>query len=162
MTTIDYSTPVGKLRMRLGDISDLPFLPDSVYSAVYAEKDSNLQQATVACGNMILGQLAFKTHRRLSVQLEIWGAEMYANYSDFLLRTVTNPNFMDISPIPYNGATEEMHPLKQFQDDWNKCFYRGTQSQQLAVDAAISPNDGSLYGPLGVGSGGSSWQLVNP
>lgn len=154
MTTIDYSTVVGKLRMRVGDISDLPYLPDSVYTAVYAEEDSNLARAAQSCAKMILVQLSFNTHRRMSVQLEVWGAESYRNYRDFLLLTVTNPAFMSIAPIPYSGSGTDAHPLIQFASDWNKNFPQGTQSQQLAFDASISPNDGSLYGPIGGNSTG--------
>lgn len=143
--------------MRLGDVSDLPFLPDSLYDAVYAEQDSNLNRAVVACGQMILAQLAFKTHRRMSVQAEVWGKEAFDSYKTFLLMTIKDPSFMNIAPLPYSGSGTDLHPLVQFQQDWNQNYYRGTQSQQLAVDASISPNDGSLYGPLG--SAGAGWDI---
>ena len=145
MAVIDYNTPTGKLRMRLGDISDIPFLPDSLYESVYAENDNNLQRSVVTCGSMILAQLSFKTHRKMAA-LEIWGSEGFKNYSEFLVLTLNNPAFMQISPLPYSGTSGVTHPLIQFQQDWNKNYTTGTQSQQLAADALYSPNDGSLYG----------------
>ena len=53
---------------------------------------------------------------------------------------------MDISPIPYSSTGTDVSPIVQFQSDWNKNYYNGTQSQQLANDALNSPNDGSVYG----------------
>lgn len=154
---IDYATPVGKLRCRLGDITDLPFLPDSIYQAVYDENDSNLNRAVIVCGQMILAQLSFKTHRKLA-QLEVWGESGFKQFKEFLMLTVKDPAFMNISPIPYSASGTALHPLLQFASDWNKGFPI-TNSQQLAHDASISPNDGSLYGVLGNGDS-SGWVIV--
>lgn len=151
--TIDYSTAVGKLRMRLGDVSDLPFLSDAIYSAVYTEEGSNLNRAVVTCGTMILAQLSYKAHRKMGLQLEIWGKEMFDSYKEFLLLTVSNPAFMTFSPIPA-GTTDEFNTLVQFQSDWNKNYFSGTQSQQLASDGLASANQGGLYGPT---SDSSRW-----
>lgn len=156
---IDYSTPTGKIRMRLGDISSLPFLPDSIYASVYEESGNNLQKAVVTCGSMILAQLSYKTHKKMA-QLEVYGSEAFKQMKEFLILTVKDPSFMDISPIPYSASGTTVHPLQQFQADWNKNYYKGTQSQELAFDASISPNDGSTYGPLGSGSTG--WNVFNP
>ncbi len=154
---IDYSTPEGKLRMRLGDTSDLPYLSSSVYTAVYEESSENLNRAVIICGQMILAQLSYKTHRKMGLQLEVWGAEAFKNYKEFLILTVSNPAFMPVTLLPYS-TTQEFNPIIQFASDWNKNYCNGTESQQLAVNALNSPNDGSLYGPLGGSSTG--WQLV--
>jgi len=143
MPIIDYDTPVGKLRMRLGDISDLPFLPDSVYLGVYNDCGKNLNKAVVQCGSMILGQLSYKTHRRMN-QLEVFGNEAFKQFKEFLILTVKNPSFMDLSPIPLSTSAE-LNPLIQFQQDWNKNFTNGTESQQLAFNATLSPNLGGVY-----------------
>lgn len=156
MAVIDYSTDIGKLRMRIADVSDLPFLPDSVYAGVLAEKSGNLNASAIALASMILGQLAFKTHRKLQ-QLEVWGGDAFKAYQSFLVMTVKDPAFMNCSPIPYAAGTSTTHPLIQFANDWNKNFPI-TQSQQLAFDASNSPNDGSVYGVLGSAAGG--WTKV--
>ncbi len=152
MTIIDYSTPEGKLRMRLGDTSDLPFLPGSVYSAVYAEHGGNLFASVKELGLMILAQLSFKTHRKMGLQLEVWGKEAYDSYSQFLLMTVSNPAFMDLSPMPYSATSGAVSPIIQFQNAWNDNFVRGTENQQLNLNALYSPNDNSTYGPWPVAS----------
>lgn len=158
MTIIDPSTNIGKLRLRVADYGDLPYLPDSVYTQTLSDNDNNLVRSSKVIAMYILGMLAFKTHRRMSVQLEVWGAEAFKNYKEFLLLTVSNPAFMQLSPVPYSAASSGVNPLVQFQGDWNKNYYSGTQSQQLAFDALNSPNDGSLYGPVGGSSEG--WQLT--
>lgn len=153
---LDPTSDIGKLRLRVADYSDLPIFPDAVYQSVLDENDGNLPRSAITMAQYILGTLTMKTHRKLA-QLEIWGAEAYKSYKDFLMMTVKDPAFMNISPIPYSASGTDLHPLLQFQNDWNR-NYSVTQSQQLAHDASISPNDGSLYGVLGDGSG-TSWVL---
>lgn len=153
---LDPTTNIGKLRLRVADYSDLPYLPDAVYQSVLDDNDDNLPRSATTIATYILGMLAHKTHRKLGLQLEVWGAEAFENYKEFLLLTVTNPAFMNISPIPY-ATTDEFSPILQFASDWNKNFTTGTESQQLAFNASISPNDGSLYGPVGNTNG---WQLT--
>lgn len=158
---IDPTTPLGVLRLRCADVSDLPFLPDSVYTQTLTDNNNSLPRSAIICATYILGMLAFRTHRKLST-LEVWGAEAFANYKEFLLLTVKDPAFMTISPVPYSGSGDALSNIIQFQSDWNKGYYTGTQSQRLAVDAAISPNDGSLYGNFNLtGPQGPSfgWEL---
>lgn len=154
---IDYDTPSGKLRMRLGDTSDFPYLSDSIYDAVYAECDDNINKATINCGKMILAQMSYKTRRSAGLQLEVFGNQAFEQMKQFLLLTIKDPAFMDISPIPYSSEAE-FSAIQQFQSDWNKCYSNGTQSQTMATDALNSPNDGSLYGPTGGDADG--WDLT--
>jgi hypothetical protein len=156
---IDPTTNVGKLRLRVGDVSDIPFFPDSVYEATLTDEDDNLPRAARRMAQYILGTLSAKTHRKLA-QLEVWGQEYFDNYVKFIKLTILNPMFMDISPVPYgSGSEEQVHPLIQFQQDWNK-NYAITQSNQMALDADNSPNDGSRLGALGTTGLTSGWQLV--
>ena len=165
---IDFSTDVGKLRLRVSDLSDIPFLPDSVYTQTLSETQGNIPSAAKICATYILGQLSFKTHRKMGLQLECWGKEAFDSYKEFLLLTTTNPAFMDINPMPWGASGTMLDSLLQFQEDWNKQYYSGTQSQKMALDADIGPNDGSRYGPLGNMStvasdgtvGGNGWLPV--
>lgn len=145
---IDPSTDIGKLRLRVGDISDLPYLPDSVYQSTLDENSGNLPSSAKTIAVYILGILAFQVHRRMGLQLEVYGAEAFRSYKEFLILTTSNPNFMSYNPVPYSASGDEVHPLIQFQKDWNKNFYNGTDSQQLALGADYSPNDGSRYGSV--------------
>jgi hypothetical protein len=155
---IDYSSNVGRLRLRVADVSDLPFLPDAVYTQVLTDNDGNLPRAAKDIACMILGLLSLKGHRKLS-QLEVWNNQ-FDKYKEFLILTTKDPAFMQISPVPYgSGSEEQVHPLIQFQQDWNK-QYSITQSQQMAFDADNSINDGSRLGALGSTGLTSGWQLV--
>lgn len=146
---LDPTSDIGKLRLRVADYSDLPVFSDSVYQSVLDENAGNLPRSAVTMALYILGTLTRKTHRKLQM-IEVWGAEAYKSYKDFLMLTVKDPMFMQFSPIPIGPGTT-IHPILEFQQSWNK-QYSVTQSQQLSFDADISPNDGSRTGILGNGT----------
>jgi hypothetical protein len=142
MAIIDPTTNLGKLRLRCGDIGDLPFLPDEVYLQAFADTQTislpngSLPRAAKTCAVYILGMLSFRTHEKLG-QVEVWGNEATKSYKDFLLLTVANPNFIEYSPVPYAGGLDTVNPLMQFTSDWNACYSTGTASQQIAVLAQM-------------------------
>lgn len=144
---LDPTSDIGKIRLRIGDYSDIPLLPDVVINSAVTDAGGNLPKAAKVCATYILGMLAHKTHRKLNT-LEVWGAEAFSNYKQFLMLTIKDPAFMDISPIPYS-ATSESNPLLDFQKTWNRNFYAGNETQQSNATASYSPNDGSKYGPFG-------------
>jgi hypothetical protein len=145
MTVIDPSTDLGKLRLRCADFSDLVYLPDAVYLQTLADNNNSLPISAKICATYILGMLSFKTHRKIGLQLENWSGEAFTQYKEYLLLIVSNPNFMDISPIPYNVNGTTLHPLIKFQEDWNSNYAQITQSQQLAMDAIGSPSSSALW-----------------
>ena len=152
MTTIDPTTNLGKLRLRVADFSDIPYLPDSVYNQTLVDTNNNLAESAKICAMYILGTLAFKTHRKMGLQLEIFSGEAFEHYKEFLLLTVSNPAFMSYAPLAQSSTTDS-NILADFVSDWNRGYYAGTQSQSMALDADIGPNDGSRYGPLGYNGG---------
>lgn len=118
MNVIDPSTPVGKIRLRIGDWQDLPILPDSVILSALADCKQNIPRAAALCAQYVLATLTAKTHRKLS-QIETWSGEHFTNYVAFLKLTVLNPHMMATAPIPYSGMANEVHPLIAFKDQWN-------------------------------------------
>lgn len=144
--SFDPTTDIGKIRLRIADWSDIPILSDAIIQSTLDDNDSNVPNTARVCAQYILGMLAGKVHRKLGLQLEVFGSEWYQNYKDFLVLTVSNPAFMSFSPVPV-GTVDDFNTIIQFQSDWNKNYFEGTQSQQLASDAAASPNQGGLYGP---------------
>ena len=151
MTVIDTTTDLGKLRLRVADFSDLPYLPDNVYTQTLIDNDNNLAVTAKICATYILGILSFKTHRKVGLQLENWSGEAFAQYKEFLLLTVKDPAFMTTAPpVPYGGSTVTPASYAQFVSDWKKLYYRGAEDQQNAFGASVSPNDGGLLGNFGV------------
>ena len=115
---LDPTTPVGKIRLRIGDFSDLPLLPDSVIDSALVDCDNNVPRASALCAQYILAILSAKTHRKLA-QIETWSNEHFNNYVKYLQLTVLNPNLMTVSPVPYSGMVQEDHPLMVFVEEWN-------------------------------------------
>ena len=134
MAMIDYSTDVGKVRTRVGDWSDLPYLPDSVYSDVISENNGNLQRASVQCAQYILAQLSFSGHRKLA-NLEVWGKDVTDSYRQFLMMLIKEPSLNAYAPIPYNGDSDDKNALIQFVEDFNNCYVGYTQSELMHVQA---------------------------
>lgn len=131
---IDPTTNLGKLRLRVGDFGDIPFLPDDVYYSTLTDCNENLPRATIIVAQYILAILTHKTHRKLN-QLEVWSNEQYAQYLSFIKTTILNPHLSQLSPIPYTGSDTSASPLVEFVEDWNGNYSQGTQSEQLHNDS---------------------------
>lgn len=121
MTIIDPSTPLGKIRLRVGDWQSLPILPDSVILSALEDCQDNIPRASSLCAQYVLATLTHCTHRKLA-NLEVWGSEKFDNYVRFIKLTILNPHNMSIAPVPYSGSTEEEHPLIEFTNEWNKTY----------------------------------------
>jgi hypothetical protein len=135
---LDPTTDIGKLRLRVGDYSDLPIFPDSVYSSALADTQTqfinglsktiintapnnipvtipyetlpanNLPAAARLMSQYILGALTSRTHQKLA-QVEMWGAEWFNNYLKFVQNTILNPQLMDMAPMPYTPLTYDQY-----------------------------------------------------
>lgn len=120
MPVIDPSTALGKVRLRVGDWSDLPILPDTVINSALTDCNNNVPRAAKLCAQYILATLTAKTHRKLT-SIETWSNEHFNNYVEFLKTTVLNPHMMEMAPIPYVNTGDE-HPLIAFVDEWNEQY----------------------------------------
>jgi hypothetical protein len=153
MAILDPTQPIGKMRLRVGDYSDLPLMPDEVYMSALADCNNNVPKASVLVATYILAMLTGQTHQKLA-QIEVFGAEWYQNYLSFVKATILNPNFMDISPMPYVAqVTNELGqvvelPLVQFQKDWNNNYVSTTNSQDMHLMAM--PPRTSLSDPFAI------------
>lgn len=125
MTTIDPTTPLGQVRLKIGDFGDLPFLPDAVITQTLTDKNNNVIKASQLCASYILAMLAFKNHKKIA-QLEIWSGEQFTNYLQFLKMLISNPLFSGIAPVPYvNPTATDKNPLEQIADDWKAGYFPG-------------------------------------
>ena len=127
---IDYTSSVGKVRLRIGDVGDLPFLPDGVIQGAVEDNGNNLPAAAQLCAQYILAQLAFRGHKKMA-QMEIFGSDVFNQYRTFLIDTVSNPVFMSSSAIPYLVTTTEKGKLEQLVSDWNNCWQTPTVSERM-------------------------------
>lgn len=118
MTVIDPTTPLGKIRLRIGDWSDLVILPDSVIDATLDDCGGNLPRTAMLCAQYILATLTYKTHKKLA-QIETWPNEQFKAYVEFLKLVVLNPNFTNIAPVPYAPGVNDAHPIIEFVEAWN-------------------------------------------
>lgn len=140
---LDPTTDIGKLRLRVGDYSDLPIMPDSVYTSALADCSGSLPQTAVLMAQYILASLTGQTHQKIA-QIEVFGNQWFENYMAFVKNVILNPRLMQSSPMPYTPATKDEYgntvevPLIQFQKDWNNNFASGTESQQSRLTAYIA------------------------
>jgi hypothetical protein len=140
MATIDPTTAIGKVRLRVGDFLDLPIFPDAVYQSTLDDTQSNVVRASKTMAQYILAALTMRVHERMA-QVEVYGNQYIDNYIKFLRATVLNPNLMETAPIPYGASLDKTHPLIQFQHDWNNSYSGGTASEQLSL-IATGPRNG--------------------
>jgi hypothetical protein len=134
MPTIDPTTNLGKVRLRVGDFLDLPIFPDAVYIATLNDCDNNVLRASKLMAQYILATLTMRVHEKMA-QLEVYGNQYVDNYVKFLKTTILNPNMMEVAPLPYGAELDATHPLLQFRDDWNKMYIGGTASEQTHLQA---------------------------
>lgn len=128
----DPSTPVGKIRLRIGDWSDLPFLPDAVLESALTDCSENVPRAAALCAQYVLGMLTAKTHRKLA-NIEVWSNEQFSNYVQFIKLTILNPHNMGVSPIPYTGGATQ-HPIISFTADWNAAYGTPHKIQHIVAE----------------------------
>lgn len=129
---IDPATPVGKIRLRIGDWADLPILPDAVIISALEDCANNIPRAASLCAQYILGTLTAKTHRKLA-NIEVWSNEQFSNYVAFIKLTIFNPHNMSLAPIPYVGDTSK-NPLSMFTEDWNAAYSLAGKTNHLYAD----------------------------
>lgn len=132
---IDPTTPIGKIRLRIGDWADLPVLPDSVIESALIDLDGNVPSAASLCAQYILATLTTKTHRKLA-NIEVWSNEQFNNYVAFIKLTIFNPHIMSISPIPYTGLVTK-HPLSVFTEDWNAAYGTDIERQMTPITTSV-------------------------
>ena len=140
---LDPTTSIGKIRLRVGDYSDLPVMPDSVYSSALEDSDNNLPRASLLMATYILGALTGQTRQKIS-QIEVFGNEWFSNYLAFIKNVILNPSLMQIAPVPYTPITTHRFgnqievPLVQFQKDWNNNYSGGTEAEQTRLTGQLS------------------------
>lgn len=120
MALIDINSPVGMLRLRVGDTRDIPVLPDEVYEQALEQNNGNLKAAAILCGQYILASLAFDGQQQMGI-IQIWGQQVFKQYKEYLTMVVKDPAFSSVSPIPYSGSNGTC-PVIEFKKDWDRAY----------------------------------------
>ena len=131
MPTIDPSTNIGKLRLRLGDWADVSWLPDSVYEQTLSENSNNLTKSAAILAQYILAILSQQTRSKL-YQIESYDNMAFAQYRQFIIDTVSNPAFMNIAPLAIVTGTDEPNPLIEFSKQWNSGYTEPSSTERLS------------------------------
>lgn len=130
MAAIDPTTNEGKLRLRLGDWRDVSWLPSSVYRQTLIECDNNLNKAAGILAQYILAILSQNTRSRVGA-IEAYDDQAFQQFRQFIIDTVSNPAFMNISPIAITTGIDEPNPLIEFQKLWNAGYVSGDSYDYL-------------------------------
>lgn len=141
---IDPTSNIGKCRLRCGDFTDFPILPDEVYESVLSDSTNNVPKASRILAQYILAALAGRIHERLGT-VEVFGNQYFEQYVTFLKTTILNPNFMDFAPIPYGAGIETEHALLKFREDFNDNYSGGTQSELMSLTAYHGRLPGNFF-----------------
>lgn len=84
------NSAIDRVRLRVGDVHDISFLPDNVYAFYIDKNNGNEVRASVEVAYNILALLTRNTRERAG-DIEVYGTDFYTNYKNFLERFVLDP-----------------------------------------------------------------------
>lgn len=91
MATIDPTVATDRIKLAVGDVSDIPYLTEEIYQYCLDIQNNNEPAATRMAAQMILAQLAYGSHQRLD-KIEQWGSESFNNYLTYIKQVISNPS----------------------------------------------------------------------
>lgn len=102
MATLDLTEAVSRIRLAVGDVTDLPYLSDDTYQYCLDQNTGNESAATRMAAQLILAQLSYGSHQKIG-QVEVWGTEAFANYLKFIKQVISNPAYNSIAGVYVGG-----------------------------------------------------------
>lgn len=87
---IDLTEPVGRIRLTIGDISDLPVLSDQQIGDTLEQFDNNEEKATRQCAHYILATLSMRGDVRLD-RIQMLSSGVFEQYMRYLQYTINSP-----------------------------------------------------------------------
>lgn len=102
MATLDLTKPEDRVRLNLGDTSDIPFLTTTEITYSLTANDGNENAATKQCAQFILAKMAYSGHEKLG-SLEFWGDTVFSQYRTFLRDVVNNPVYSGTAGVYVGG-----------------------------------------------------------
>lgn len=116
-----------RVRLIVGDIAtEFEYLSDETYEYLLDKYDGNETAAALEAARYILGSLA-KYSRQRTGDIEVYGAEMFENYKDFLLELIKNPQLLFDRAQAYAGgiSKSDMENNDNNPDNLPPRIYRG-------------------------------------
>lgn len=126
-TNNPVSSATDRLRLIVGDtMVEIEYLSDEVYQYLLNKHENRETPAALEAARYILGSLA-KFSRQRTGDIEVYGAEMFKNYKDFLIELIRNPQMLLSRAHAYAGGISKSDMLLNDANPDNVAptFYRG-------------------------------------
>lgn len=103
------TNPIDALRLQLGDTDENnPWLTDNDYQFYLNKYPNNSgRKIVIAAAQAILFKLAKYTRERAG-QIEVYGSDVYRNYSDAIERFIKDSSFNGVYPLSYFGGISKI------------------------------------------------------
>lgn len=121
------TNPIDRLRLIVGDtMTEIEYLSDQTYQYLLTKYSGNETPAALEAARYILGSLA-KYSRQRTGDIEVYGAEMFKNYRDFLIELIRNPQMLlDRAQVYAGGISKsDMKAHDNNPDNLSPTFYKG-------------------------------------
>ena len=126
-----------RVRLIVGDTAtEFEYLSDETYEYLLNKYNDNETAAALEAARYILGSLA-KYSRQRTGDIEVYGAEMFKNYKDFLIELIRNPQMLLDRARAYAGGISKSDMIQNDNNPDNLCptFYKGfSQGKRIYED----------------------------
>jgi len=126
-TNSPATSAIDRVRLIVGDTNtEFDYLSDETYQYLLNKYQNNEQATAMEAARYILGSLA-KYSRQRTGDIEVYGAEMFKNYKDFLIELLRNPQMLLARAQAYAGgiSKSDMERNDMNPDNISPRFYRG-------------------------------------
>lgn len=116
-----------RVRLIVGDTAtEFDYLSDETYEYLLNKYNDNETASALEAARYILGSLA-KYSRQRTGDIEVYGAEMFKNYKDFLIELIRNPQLLLARASAYAGGISKSDMIQNDSnpDNISPTFYKG-------------------------------------
>ena len=136
-------TPTQKLRYSIGDADPmLPVLPDDVYAAVISDNTNattgaiNWRKCVLTLASYVCAALTQSTREKVA-QMEIFGADRFKNYVQFINKVLLNPALACQALSVYYTSNDAQKRLITYKYDFDQAYVRIVEDDRLKMLGSI-------------------------
>ena len=132
-----------RVRLIVGDtMTEIEYLSDEVYVFLLDKYANNVTAASLEASRYILGSLS-KYSRQRTGDIEVYGAEMFKNYRDFLRELLRNPQMLFDRATIYAGgiSKSDMKKNDRRSDNVAPTVYKGMTTNTRIYDKDYEDGD---------------------